>query len=143
SSSVAPETVIDPSITLPVAKKTKIKRKISSVIKEAKKAKKTLDEERFRDSRGSGSRMRFFELQQGLVSIKTIGRKTKEGFLIYKEDELGILFEGGGNVFHPLIFILYMNCWIDTPLCPFDCQCCKYLLTFSSIKTIYIDHQGF
>ncbi|KAL1952067.1 hypothetical protein VTO73DRAFT_1216 [Trametes versicolor] len=34
-------------------------------------------------------------------------RKTEEGFSIFKEDELGITDQGG-----------------DTPLCPFDCQCC-------------------
>ncbi|KAJ2919000.1 hypothetical protein MD484_g1400, partial [Candolleomyces efflorescens] len=34
-------------------------------------------------------------------------RKTEEGWSIYKEDELGIS-NGGG----------------DTPLCPFDCDCC-------------------
>jgi hypothetical protein len=36
------------------------------------------------------------------------GRKTEEGFLIYKEAELDIDPEAGG-----------------TPLCPFDCECCK------------------
>ncbi|KAH8108284.1 DUF1764-domain-containing protein [Phellopilus nigrolimitatus] len=34
-------------------------------------------------------------------------RKTEEGFSVFKEDELGIGDEGG-----------------DTPLCPFDCDCC-------------------
>ncbi|KAJ7597178.1 hypothetical protein C8J56DRAFT_919417 [Mycena floridula] len=34
-------------------------------------------------------------------------RKTEEGWSIYKEDELGIGDTGG-----------------DTPLCPFDCECC-------------------
>jgi len=34
-------------------------------------------------------------------------RKTEEGFAIYKEAELGIDVEAG-----------------DTPLCPFDCDCC-------------------
>ncbi|KAJ6574909.1 hypothetical protein B0H19DRAFT_618596 [Mycena capillaripes] len=34
-------------------------------------------------------------------------RKTEEGWSIYKEDELGISNDGG-----------------DTPLCPFDCDCC-------------------
>ncbi|KAG8701621.1 hypothetical protein FRC08_003990 [Ceratobasidium sp. 394] len=34
-------------------------------------------------------------------------RRTEEGYAIYKEDELGIGTEGG-----------------DTPLCPFDCDCC-------------------
>lgn len=40
-----------------------------------------------------------------------IGRKTEEGFLIFKEAELGINPEAGG-----------------TPLCPFDCDCCKFLI---------------
>jgi len=34
-------------------------------------------------------------------------RKTEEGWSVYKEDELGLNGEGG-----------------DTPLCPFDCNCC-------------------
>ena len=37
-----------------------------------------------------------------------VGRKTEEGFLIYKEAELDIDPEAGG-----------------TDLCPFDCECCK------------------
>ncbi|CCM00923.1 uncharacterized protein FIBRA_02969 [Fibroporia radiculosa] len=41
-------------------------------------------------------------------------RKTEEGFAIYKEDELGINDQGG-----------------DTPLCPFDCQCCESHACFS------------
>ncbi|KAL7415772.1 hypothetical protein BDY24DRAFT_382183 [Mrakia frigida] len=51
------------------------------------------DMEAFRNSRGSG---------------KSTGRKTEEGFSIYKEDNLGINDDEGG----------------DTDLCPFDCQCC-------------------
>lgn len=35
-------------------------------------------------------------------------KKTEEGFVIYTEDELGLGKKGGG----------------DTPLCPFDCDCC-------------------
>ncbi|GLB36296.1 putative eukaryotic protein of unknown function (DUF1764) [Lyophyllum shimeji] len=34
-------------------------------------------------------------------------KTTEEGWAIYKEDELGIREDGG-----------------DTPLCPFDCDCC-------------------
>jgi len=34
-------------------------------------------------------------------------KKTEEGWNIYKEDELGIAGAGG-----------------NTPLCPFDCDCC-------------------
>ncbi|CAE6397399.1 unnamed protein product [Rhizoctonia solani] len=80
-----PETIVDPSLEVQAKKK-----KASS----SKEGKKTTaidsDDERFRDSRGTGPR-----------------RKTEEGYLIYKEDELGINDEAG-----------------DTPLCPFDCDCC-------------------
>ncbi|KEP52371.1 DUF1764-domain protein [Rhizoctonia solani 123E] len=83
----APETIVDPSLEVEVkSKKTK-----SSKAKEGKKsAAVDSDDERFRDSRGTGPR-----------------RRTEEGYAIYKEDELGINAEGG-----------------DTPLCPFDCECC-------------------
>ncbi|KAI0735289.1 hypothetical protein C8Q76DRAFT_711736 [Earliella scabrosa] len=87
-----PETVFDPSASLPSAKKSKpLKADKSAAVTKVKKPKKDREEEqRFKDSRGTGPR-----------------RKTEEGFAIYKEDELGISTEGG-----------------DTPLCPFDCQCC-------------------
>jgi hypothetical protein len=35
-------------------------------------------------------------------------KRTEEGYAIYGEDELGLGKKGGG----------------DTPLCPFDCDCC-------------------
>ncbi|TBU35129.1 hypothetical protein BD311DRAFT_745623 [Dichomitus squalens] len=90
-----PETVFDPSVTLPSTKSNKSKaprvEKTEGGVPKAKKAKKDREEEdRFKDSRGTGPR-----------------RKTEEGFSIYKEDELGITDQGG-----------------DTALCPFDCQCC-------------------
>lgn len=80
-----PETVVDPSLEVEgKAKKSKTSKK------EKKSAGVDSDDERFRDSRGTGPR-----------------RRTEEGYAIYKEDELGINDEGG-----------------DTPLCPFDCDCC-------------------
>jgi len=88
-----PETIVDPSYLVPKKRK---KAAVPEIVKVAapKKSKakqgKLEDEARFRDSRGTGPR-----------------RKTEDGFLIYKEDELGIGNEGG-----------------DTPLCPFDCDCC-------------------
>ncbi|KAI0824278.1 hypothetical protein BC628DRAFT_460065 [Trametes gibbosa] len=90
-----PETVFDPSATvgLPSAKESKTRKAEKpavSVTKPAKIKKTREDEDRFKDSRGTGPR-----------------RKTEEGFSIYKENELGITEQGG-----------------DTPLCPFDCQCC-------------------
>ncbi|KAF8307461.1 DUF1764-domain-containing protein [Clavulina sp. PMI_390] len=101
----APETVIDPSLRIEVAAAThNKKRRVDGsqaqgvaggnvgVANEGRRYvhKDDSDDERFRDSRGTGPR-----------------RKTEEGFSIYKEDELGITDAGG-----------------DTPLCPFDCDCC-------------------
>ncbi|KAI0724436.1 hypothetical protein C8T65DRAFT_626470 [Cerioporus squamosus] len=86
-----PETVFDPSAGLSSAKTTKPAKVERAVVKQKKPKKDREEEQRFKDSRGTGPR-----------------RTTEEGFLIYKEDELGIADSGG-----------------DTPLCPFDCQCCK------------------
>lgn len=87
-----PETVIDPSLQLAASSSQRSKQSKAERPSEVKKKAKVdrEEEERFKDSRGTGPR-----------------RKTEEGFLIYKEDELGINAESG-----------------DTPLCPFDCQCC-------------------
>ena len=38
---------------------------------------------------------------------RSAGKRTEEGFNVYTENELGMNDEGG-----------------DTPLCPFDCECC-------------------
>ncbi|KAG9098744.1 hypothetical protein FRC06_006021 [Ceratobasidium sp. 370] len=81
-----PETVVDPSLEAePKVKKSKEGKKAKVAVRA-----ENSDDERFRDSRGTGPR-----------------RRTEEGYAIYKEDELGIGMEGG-----------------DTPLCPFDCDCC-------------------
>ncbi|ORX38614.1 hypothetical protein BD324DRAFT_369359 [Kockovaella imperatae] len=76
------ETVVDPSSVV---------KEANTMEKQGKKKRSqaaTEEDEVFRDSRGTR-------------------RKTEEGFLIYKEAELGIDPEAGG-----------------TPLCPFDCDCC-------------------
>ncbi|KAG7099358.1 hypothetical protein E1B28_001214 [Marasmius oreades] len=86
----AAETILDPSVQVPSGKKRKTGRVSSAPRTKASKDNTTEDEDRFNDSRGTGPR-----------------RKTEEGWLIFKEDELGINDEGG-----------------DTPMCPFDCQCC-------------------
>lgn len=43
---------------------------------------------------------------------------------MYKVDELGIDETAGGAYFCPLSPRLSLHC-TDTPLCPFDCQCCE------------------
>jgi hypothetical protein len=51
------------------------------------------------------------------------GRKTDEGFAIYKEDELGINAEAGGQFNPSLCEFIHVS--LGTPSCPFDCNCCK------------------
>ncbi|KAJ3822993.1 hypothetical protein F5880DRAFT_584347 [Lentinula raphanica] len=102
-----PETIIDPSASMPSAKRVKISKSSEkagngSDTKPGKSGKAKKEEEKFKDSRGSGPR-----------------RKTEEGWSIYKADELGIRDDDEGG---------------DTPLCPFDCDCCELdpssMLTF-------------
>ncbi|KAJ8597018.1 DUF1764-domain-containing protein [Rhizopogon salebrosus TDB-379] len=87
----APETVVDPSSKSSSSiKRPKLDVSAPSQHVKAPHEKRKEDVDRFKDSRGSGSR-----------------QKTDDGYNIYKEDELGISNTGG-----------------DTPLCPFDCDCC-------------------
>jgi len=84
----APETVIDPSTRILSAKLAKSDKSAGG--RDAIKGRKTDgnsdkdNEERFKDSRGSGPR-----------------RKTEEGWAIYKEDELGIGDKGGDTSLCP------------------------------------------
>ncbi|CAK5279989.1 unnamed protein product [Mycena citricolor] len=97
----APETVVDTSSRpVPAQKKIKLaKYPPAPVIGKE-------EENKFTDSRGSGPK-----------------RKTEEGWTIYKEDELGIKDEGGGSV--PFVSPSFPYKFLaDTPLCPFDCDCC-------------------
>ncbi|KAG2077153.1 DUF1764-domain-containing protein [Suillus decipiens] len=86
-----PETIVDPSFkSSSSSKRPKLDALVSSQREKVYHETRKEDEDRFKNSRGSGPR-----------------RKTDDGFNIYKEDELGISNAGG-----------------DTPLCPFDCECC-------------------
>ncbi|GBE78318.1 hypothetical protein SCP_0112030 [Sparassis crispa] len=89
-----PETVLDPSARIAAPATSNKSTKLQNIASDSaakKKSKKAIEvEDRFKDSRGTGSR-----------------RTTEEGFAIYKESDLGITEQGG-----------------NTPLCPFDCQCC-------------------
>ncbi|KAH9857886.1 hypothetical protein C2E23DRAFT_891850 [Lenzites betulinus] len=84
-----PETVFDPSaaVGLPSAKEAKTRKAdkpATSAAKLAKPKKNREDDDRFKDSRGTGPR-----------------RKTEEGFSIFKEDELGITDQGGDTPLCP------------------------------------------
>ncbi|KAM5535361.1 hypothetical protein V8D89_010883 [Ganoderma adspersum] len=78
-----PETVFDPSVALPSAnqgKTAKAEKSGVNAVKSKKPKKAREEEDRFKDSRGAGPR-----------------RKTEEGFAIFKEDELGITDQAGGQ----------------------------------------------
>lgn len=68
------------------------------------------------------------------------GRKTKEGFLIFKEDELGIGTEGGGeaHLVHISVFLLIFISFLQTRryahlianvVCQFSCEVANLELT--------------
>jgi len=113
----APEIVLDPSSktishdrSVPPSKKQKVVETKS-------------DQDKFRDSRGTGPRKPIPSCHELGQSQPHSGRKTDEGFKIYKEDELGINAEAGGQSNLILDEIIYIS--LGTPLCPFDCNCCE------------------
>ena len=93
------ETVHDTSVTVPSISSSNKSAKSAKVTstpkpKAAKKEKEILD--RFKDSRGTGPRKWRFPYCI-YCSYKALGRKTEEGFSIFKETELGIDPEAGGT----------------------------------------------
>lgn len=104
---VEPETVVDPSASISI-QATK-RRKTASVLSAEgttrmakKKAPDHDDVDKFRDSRGTGPRAcNIYPMYKlDIQPMDSTGRKTEEGFSIYKEDELGIGDRGGGQYHH-------------------------------------------
>lgn len=91
----APETIVDLSVSLPSASKKQKRDPSSSKMDDAKIQKLKKSPKSQEDD--------------GFTDSRGIGprKRTEEGWAVYREDELGITNEGG-----------------DTPLCPFDCECC-------------------
>jgi len=122
----APETFLDPSAQQSYASTPKTISHDRPVPprKKQKVVETKLDQEKFRDSRGTGPRKRIIPYNEFLPAQQPLpGRTTDEGFKIFKEDELGINAEAGGQSnpsFDRIIYILP-----GTPLCPFDCDCCE------------------
>lgn len=102
-SRLVPEIVIDSSVPLTPAKRPRIvKATKDAALKNTKSAEKKADHEmegKFQDSRGSESRQSSVVLFCSIspqYAEHSLGRKTEEGWAIYKEDELGIHDKGGG-----------------------------------------------
>lgn len=102
-----PETVLDPSVNpQPVTSKATPPKYIKAAKLEklaaggATTKRSKVDKEaeaRFRDSRGNGPRTCDPLSSCFLTDSRPTGRKTEEGFAIYKEDELGISDTGGST----------------------------------------------
>lgn len=92
----APETIIDPSAVPHISKR---RRKDSESIVPSKRTKTTKEEELFKDSRGTGpSELCPLLHRKGRKALTCcLGRKTEEGWNVYKADELGLNDEGGGK----------------------------------------------
>ncbi len=97
-SRTAPETVIDPSLRLSVPTKQRAKPEADDQPEKKRRKSQTEDEERFKDSKGTGPSM-FSPVDVPICLYHAVppGRKTEEGFSIYKEDELGIRDHAGGT----------------------------------------------
>lgn len=104
------ETVVDPSTIPVVIPEPPVTTKTKKDKGTKRDRKEDEDDEIFRDSRGTGPSESALHDSYRFSDLQFEGRKTEEGFLIYKEVELKIDPEAGG-----------------TPLCPFDCDCCKFI----------------
>lgn len=104
------ETVVDPSTIPVVIPEPPVTTKTKKDKGTKRDRKEDEDDEIFRDSRGTGPSESALHDSYCFSDLQFEGRKTEEGFLIYKEAELQIDPEAGG-----------------TPLCPFDCDCCKFI----------------
>lgn len=100
----APETVVDPSVQIPQKR-----QKVRAPTENAAKSKKDKeDEEDFKDSRGTGPRM--CSLLPSLPRLTPQpGRKTEEGWSIFKEAELGIDPTAGGKQVHRHPYLLFTS----------------------------------
>ena len=94
------ETVHDSSTTISSVSSSKAVKsgKGASAAKPKTVKKEKEDLGRFKDSRGTGPRERKLSCDVWLWFHKTLGRKTEEGFAIFKEAELGINPEAGGTL---------------------------------------------
>ena len=130
-----PETVVDTSANISGPSKPRKKDSIPNKSSKPTKSKKS-EHSDFADSRGSGDRKSHHLHSDPSLLYVSIGRKTEEGWSVYKEAELGLNNNGGGKwlTLQILFFMAIFNS--DTPSCPFDCNCCKPL--FSSVITLLL-----
>jgi hypothetical protein len=107
-----PEIVLDPSTQPSHASETVRHDRSVPPKKKRKIVEKKVDQDKFTDSRGTGPRKAQacpLPLPSASLSPQPLaGRKTDEGFAIYKEDELGINAEAGGQ-FNSSILLVFIH----------------------------------
>ncbi|KAG8219928.1 hypothetical protein J3R82DRAFT_926 [Butyriboletus roseoflavus] len=79
-----------------------------------KRRRENPDNDRFKDSRGSAPRASLLSLSSSCQMPP--GRKTVDGYNIYKEDELGISTTGGGHHLTQSLLTLFSIHLVQTPL---------------------------
>jgi len=110
-----PETIIDPSSDIH-HKRPKLDRVSNPPPKlKSKRSTEKDDEAIFKDSRGSTTR-KFSTILVSQSNLMRSGRTTEEGWLVYKEEELGIREDGGG-MFIALMVDTLLNRFFKTLLC--------------------------
>ena len=119
----APEIVLDPSTQQSLAPKT-IRHDRSVQPKKKRKVVETkLDQDKFRDSRGTGPRKRvFFHERRQALNHSQAAKRTKDLRYI-RRMSLGSM--QGLEVSSTVHSARLIHISLGTPLCPFDCECCK------------------
>lgn len=120
-----PETVFDPSAAVgaPSAKEGR-PRKTAAIVAKAQKPKKDREEDgRFKDSRGTGPRKYISFHLSDTVLRDTQVEKLRRGFPFSRKTNLVSQTKAAVSI-GALDMRSLSNIFTDTPLCPFDCQCC-------------------
>lgn len=102
-----PETIVDPSVLPASAKRPRTDANAAAFSKRPKIKKDAKEKEQVRDSRGTRPSKHPVSFLSTTVLIKLAGRRTEEGWNIYKEDELRLGPEGGGKLPNSSYFTVF------------------------------------
>lgn len=124
-----PETILDPSVHVAAASTTTKPPKAGrqpEVLKKHKKANKE-DEQRFKDSRGTGP-SRFPFAAHLVFFCNVIAVRAQDGGGLFDLQRGRTRHHRARRRYAVVMRPLYPEAddnLVDTPLCPFDCQCCE------------------
>lgn len=126
-----PETVVDPSLQLVASSAKRSKQPKAERPAEAQKKAKVSreDEERFKDSRGTGPSMSLTTVNGLNMPCNAFRRRAQNGGRLFHIQGGRARYQSRKRrcVFLPLCpHAPSLTSAPETPLCPFDCQCCEY-----------------